>query len=191
MRIESQKTKLALLLAHVDQWRARAGSRESVAQAIVEAHIARGANTQPKLQFETRGDVFTLAKNAPDRIFCWLDVKTKDNNFMPVNFEDSIVAAMPADIRLGYLNEWLGAFGLTVQGVNVSNGATFNATVHLVSVSKESSEAVGAMADLMTNTSEAGLERAERELLEAEEAARIAREALHGYRGRIKGQAAA
>lgn len=184
MRIGSQKTKLALLLHYVDEWRKQAGSRETVARIIVETHIARGANGLAKLQFDTSGDVFTWGKNAADRIFRWLDDKTKDNNFMPVNFEDSIVAAMPPDIRLAYLNEWLGAFGLAVQGLAPLDANRFNATAHLVAVSKESSEAVGAIAGLVSDPSDAGLARAEKELMEAEEAARAAREELHGFRNR-------
>lgn len=184
MRTDSQKTKLAILLHYVGEWRKRAGSRESVAQTIVETHIAAGRNSLPKLQFDTTGDIYTLAKNAADRIFRWLDDATKDSNFLPFNFEDSILAAMPADIRLAYLNDWLGSFGLAVQGVHAANGEPFNPTEHLVAVSKESSEAVGAMADLVGCPTAAKLDRAEKELMEAEEAVRAAREEVHGYRNR-------
>lgn len=115
MRNESHKTKLAILSDHVDLWRQRAGSRETVALQIVEAHKAWGGDKLPRLEFDMTGDAFTAAKNAADRIFRWLDDRTKDTNLMPANVERSILAAMPVDIRLSYLNEWLGAVDVSVR----------------------------------------------------------------------------
>lgn len=113
MRTDSQKTKLKILADHVGAWRARAGSRETVALLIVEAHQAWGGDRLPRLDFNMVGDAFTCAKNAADRIFRWLDDETKDNNLMPANFERSILAAMPEDLRISYLNEWLGQIGVS------------------------------------------------------------------------------
>lgn len=185
MRNESQKTKLAHLMTYVDMWRERAGSREAVALAIVEAHVGAGYNTRAKLHFEVTGDTFTRAKNAADRIFRWLDDKTKDGNFMPPNFEDSILLAMPADLRLSYLNEWLGQFDMRAKGIyeGVSDGC---AVTHLKSVSKESAEATAAMADLLDGDTPAELEAADRELAEQEEAVRKARAYIRGRRNKLQ-----
>lgn len=174
MRNASQKTKLAHLMTYVDLWRERVGSREAVAVAIVEAHVAAGFNSRSKLQFETQGDSFTRAKNAADRIFRWLDDKTKDGNFMPANFEDSILLAMPQDLRLGYLNDWLAGIGMKAKGIETveESGCPVE---HLKSISKESAEATSALAELLDGDTEAELARADRELAEQEEAVRKAR----------------
>lgn len=185
MQHASQKTKLSILAHYVDQWRLRAGSRETVATEIVEAHIKAGHNTLAKLHFDTQGDTFMLAKSRADRVFRWLDDKTKDGNFMPANFEDSILLAMPHDLRLAYLNEWLGGQGLSVQAVG---GATegLNVSAHFIALSKEGAEAVVAVAQVMKNPSAANIARAEIELSEAESANRDTREALHMVRGGVK-----
>src|SRR5690606_35127354 len=181
MQVKSQKTKLALLAHYVDQWRERAGSRETVAVAIVETHVGAGFNTRAKLHFDTQGDAFTLAKNAADRIFRWLDDKTKDGNFMPANFEDSILLAMPQDLRLGYLNDWLAGIGMKAKGIETveESGCPVE---HLKSISKESAEATSALAELLDGDTEAELARADRELAEQEEAVRKARAYVRGRR---------
>jgi hypothetical protein len=175
MRNESQKTRLTLLMDVVCAWKDRVGSREAVAIEIVKAHRANGLDRLPKLSFETAGDSFTLAKNAADRIFRWLDDKSKDTNFMPANFEDSILAAMPRDLLIAYENERLAKFGLCVRGLDGSDGAGFNPVKHLVSIAKETSEAQTAMANLADGATPAELEAAARELAEAEESIRSAR----------------
>lgn len=182
MQRASQKTKLSILAHHVDQWRARAGSRETVATEIVEAHIAAGYNTRAKLHFDTQGDAFMLAKSRADRIFRWLDDKTKDGNFMPPNFEDSVLLAMPADIRMAYLNEWLSFLDISAQGIGEAGGI-FDVSDHFMTLSKESAEAVVSVAQVMKDPSAANIARAEIELSEAESANRNIREALHVVRG--------
>ncbi|MGY6129131.1 hypothetical protein ACW9YV_27865 (plasmid) [Paraburkholderia strydomiana] len=173
MRSESHKTKLSILMDHVDAWRQRLGSREAVALEIVAAHKAWGGDRLPKLDFDMSGDTFTCAKNAADRIFRWLDDKSKDVNFLPANFERSILAAMPDDLRMSFLNEYLAPFGLVVHGIEAK--ATMNATAHLVRIAKESADAQGAIANLIDGATPAELLTADRELGEAEEALRVAR----------------
>lgn len=185
MRAESQKTKLAHLMIYVDKWRERVGSREAVAVAIVEAHVAAGFNTRAKLHFDTQGDSFTMAKNAADRIFRWLDDKTKDGNFMPSNFEDSILLAMPEDLRLGYLNAWLAIFDMRAKGIH-EGSAHGCAVSHLKAVSKESAEATAAMADLLDGDTPTELDAADRELAEQEEVVRKARAYVASRRNKLK-----
>lgn len=186
MQPKSQKTKLSLLAHYVDQWRIRAGSRETVATEIVEAHIAAGYNTRAKLHFDTQGDAFMLAKSRADRIFRWLDDKTKDGNFMPANFEDSVLLAMPDDLRLEYLNEWLGGgLNLSVQIIGKTPDR-IDVSAHFMAVSKENAEAVVSVAQVVQNPTAANIAHAEIELSEAETANREAREALHSARRSIK-----
>lgn len=186
MQVKSQKTKLSILAHHVDQWRMRAGSRETVATLIVEAHIAAGYNTRAKLHFDTQGDAFMLAKSRADRIFRWLDDKTKDGNFMPPNFEDSILLAMPADICMAYTNEWLGGLlGLSVQAIGVVLDQ-FDASAHFASVSKEGAEAIVSMAKVVANPTPANIASAAVELSEAETTIHVAREALQAVGSKLK-----
>src|SRR5690554_152617 len=185
MRTESQKTKLTHLMTYVDKWRERVGSREAVAVAIVEAHVAAGFNTRAKLHFETQGESFTMAKNAADRIFRWLDDKTKDNNFMPVNFEDSILLAMPEDLRLCYLNDWLRSFGMAAKVMHDVD-ADICLTQLLPGVIKESSEATFAMASLPAEPSHADLDAADREFAEAIEKLQKGRAAFRVKRAKLK-----
>lgn len=105
MRQESQKTKLTTLMHYVNIWKQRVGSRESVAIAMVERHYELGFDVVTGITFDIRGDSFKAAKTAADRIFRWLDDQTKEGVLMPANFEPSILAAMPKDLLLLYLNE--------------------------------------------------------------------------------------
>ncbi|MBV6304907.1 hypothetical protein KVP10_08405 [Candidimonas humi] len=181
MQVKSQKTKLSLLAHYVDQWRIRAGSRETVATEIVQAHMGAGYNTRAKLTFETSGDAFMLAKSRADRIFRWLDDKSKDGNFMPVNFEDSIVLAMPEDLRLGYLNEWLRQFGMVTRGLHELSEDAAPSQL-LPGLIKESSEATLALASLPENPSMAQLEAADLEFAEAIEELQKGRAVLQAKR---------
>lgn len=180
MRNQSHnKTRIATLLEYVDKWRhAMDWSRETVCTQIVEAHYRIGADRLTQVKFEQGGDAFTIQKNNADRIYRWLDDKTKDKNLLCANFEQSILAAMPADIRMACLNELLAPLGLVVRGVDVQKPGTLNATMHLVKVARESSEAQGAMAELIDGATPAELAKADRELAEAEEAIRVARAAV-------------
>lgn len=69
----------------------------------------------------------------------------------------------------------LSPFGLMVQGLNEAQAGTINATSHLVNIARETSEAQGAVANLIDGATKDELEKAERELAEAEEAIRSAR----------------
>lgn len=176
MRNVSHKSRIATILEYVDQWRRSMDwSRETVCEQIVEAHYRIGADKLTQVKFERSGDLVTIQKNNADRIYRWLDDKSKDRNLLCSNFEMSIFAAMPAAIRLACLNELYAPLGLCMKGVEVADNNTLNATTHLVAIAKETSEAQGAIADLIDGASPAELAKADRELAEAEEVIRAAR----------------
>ena len=177
MRNGSHKTRIGIIREHVNAWRKAADmSREAVALVIVEAHNASGGPTRTGIYFESGSrDAFTTAKTHADRIFRWLDDESKDSNFLPANFEDSNLLAMPADVRMACLNELLAPFGLVVRGVDVLENRALNATAHLVRIARETSEAQGAVAGLIDGATPGELADADRELAEAEEAIRSAR----------------
>lgn len=178
MRNESHKTKLATLMHFVDQWKVRARSREAVALAIVEAHREHGMEDVTGIRFETNGDPFTLAKNAADRIFRWLDDKTKETNFMPANFEQSVLAAMPEDLRYAYMCEIMRPLGYSPRKFIYCFGDPFDAIERAKSISKEGTEALHAVMTLSTNMSDEALFAAHKEICESIGANRGARSAL-------------
>lgn len=167
MRNTSHKTKLAILMEHVDQWRARAGSREAVAVAIVEMHQRLGLETATGIRFEVKGDSFTLAKNAADRIFRWLDDRTKETNFMPANFEHSVLAAMPEDIRLSCVTEMLRPLGLAPRVFMHCYGDEADLLSRAQAMNKESAEAVSSVMGLIRDGSLASMEKTHKELSES------------------------
>lgn len=167
MRNASHKTKLATLIHYIDQWKQRVGSREAVAVAIVDKHRELGLEAITGIRFEQSGDAFTLAKNAADRIFRWLDDKTKDANLMPANFEQSILAAMPNDLRLMFLNEFLSPLGLSARPHIACFGDEFELVGRAHASHKETSEAVTALLALATDSSPKGLRIALKETSEA------------------------
>ncbi|NPT38557.1 hypothetical protein [Paraburkholderia xenovorans] len=166
MRDVSQKTKLAILADHVDAWRKRAGSRETVAVLIVEAHQALGGDKLPKLDFDMSGDAYTCAKNAADRIFRWLDDRTKDNNFMPANFEDSVLVAMPEDIRIAYLNEWLGKVGVACRMRASAADTEVNPSEIVQAITRVNHRTEAAAADLLDGIDPGELPRLHNSLLD-------------------------
>jgi hypothetical protein len=177
MRNASHKTRIGIIREHVNEWRkAERLSREAIALMIVEAHQKIDGPNRTGIHFDAHsGDSFTTAKTHADRIFRWLDDETKDTNFLPANFEDSILFAMPMSRRLACINDLYRPLGIMAQMIGRTDPASLNATIHLVSVGKEASEAVGAIADLVDGVTPAELARADRELAEAEEAIRAAR----------------
>jgi hypothetical protein len=176
MRDTSHKSRIAIILDHVDAWRhSMDWSRETVCDVIVEAHYRIGADRLTQVKFERTGDLVTIQKNNADRIYRWLDDKSKDRNLLCSNFEQSILAAMPADIRLAYLNDILAPLGFVVRGIEPEENHGLNATHHVVNMARESAEALGAVADLISNPTPAKLALADRELADLEEETRITR----------------
>lgn len=178
MRNTSHKSKLATLLHFVDQWKVRVGSREAVAVAIVEIHREHGMEEATGIRFEVNGDPFTLAKNAADRIFRWLDDKTKESNFMPVNFEQSVLAAMPEDLRYAYMCEIMRPLGYSPRKFIYCFGGSFDVIERAKSISKEGSEALQAVMSLSANMSDDALYAAHKELCESIGTNRGARSAI-------------
>lgn len=176
MRHESHKTLIGILLAHVNDWRKReAWSRETVVQAIVEAHERSNGPAITEIHFESgHTDHFQRMKNNADRVFRWLDDQTKDNNLLPANFMPSILAAMPQDIRCACANEMLLQAGMGVHCLE-GESAEIDVVRMLQSVLKEGGEAQQAITSLLDGATREELLFAQREVSEAIEALQRAR----------------
>lgn len=127
MRNKSQKeTLISSLLNYVNLWRkSRSWSRETVVQMIVEAHERIEGPAVTDIRFEgSHPDVFMRQKTNADRVFRWLDDSTKDTNLLPANFLPSILAAMPADIRIQCVNELFQCADITVRAIEAMPAGT-------------------------------------------------------------------
>lgn len=172
MRNTSHKTMIATVLEHVNAWRKQNGwSRESVVQAIVEAHERIGGPANTGIRFEPQTlDTFERQKVNADRVFRWLDDATKDNNLLPANFLPSILAAMPLETRLHCLDDLLRPLGIAGRPIGESDLHNLNAVALLRSMLSENSEAQQAVAELVDGASREELLNAQRQLAESAEA---------------------
>jgi hypothetical protein len=179
MRDTSHKTMISTIRDHVVRWRKAEGwSREAVVQAIVEAHERIGGPATCGIVFDpTTRDTFERMKVNADRVFRWLDDESKDNNLLPVNFQLSIWAAMPMDRRLHCIADCLGQIDVAVVGVAAKPTATFDTSLHLGSLIKESSEAQLALINTTKGTL-VELEGARKEVGDVQESAARAAHAL-------------
>jgi hypothetical protein len=177
MRNPSQ-TLIGTVREAIRQWRARKNwSRESVVQAIVEAHEALDAPAVTGLVFDpnTR-DTFDRMKVNADRVFRWLDDETKDSTLLPSNFLPSILAALPLDLRLHVLHQVLRPLGVEARGADAVDGSAFDAATDLRAMMKEGTEAQLALVGVSATSSVEELNAALREVEESQEAnARAAR----------------
>ncbi|WP_195763875.1 toxin YdaT family protein [Pseudoduganella rivuli] len=188
MRNESHKSLIGMVRDHVIAWRKAEGwSRETVVQAIVEAHQRIDGPTASGIVFDpTTRDAFERQKVNADRVFRWLDDESKDSNLLPANFLPSILAAMPLDVRLHCLSDFLRPLGVTVSSVDMAVDSSFEASVHLRSLIKETSEAQLALVEVGPDAGVAQLERASREIKDVQEVAGRAARALEAAMSGIR-----
>jgi hypothetical protein len=128
MRDSSHKSRIGIIRDHVAAWRKANGwSRETAAAEIVAAHERIGGHLSGVIVFDKSGDVYTTQKNHADRIWRWLDDESKENNLMPANFENSILAALPIERRVDLLNEVLAQIECTARARHNDANARLNA----------------------------------------------------------------
>lgn len=175
-------TTIGSLRTAVNAWRRREGwSRESVVQAITETHVRIGADVVSGIRFDGSADTFTRQHTNAERVYRWLDDESKDNNLLPANFLRSIIAALPMDLRLQAVDALLADTGLHAD-VSPTNGVEASIPKHIRTISKECSEAVASVAELMDDGSPAALAQADRELAEASAAIEAARDSVQRRR---------
>lgn len=173
MRHASHKTWIAIILEHVNAWRRAHGwSRETVVQHIVEAHERIDGPRVTGIKFEPHtADAFERQKVNADKVFRWLDDATKDTNFLPTNFIQSILTAMPDDIRLHCIDDLLRSLGVAGRSVaGGGDGGGQSAVGLLRGMLAENAEAQQAVAELVDGATREELLAAQRELTESAEA---------------------
>lgn len=191
MRNNPHKTRIAMYLECVEEWRKREGwSRETVGQLIVEAHERISGPASTGIRFDPPTiDVYTRQKVNAERIYRWLDDFTKDKNLLPANFEASIEEAMPLDIYLKFENMRLARKGVELRPIEVEAGPALDIAPHLCSFVKETAEATTSMVGLGPDATLDQLKHSCQQLQEAEDSAASIRRNVQSEIARRNGKA--
>ena len=177
MSNKSQKSPISSLLEVIDGWRKSGSkSRETAAEEIVCAHEQIDGPARTGVFFEPRTtDVFKRMHTNAAKFFRWMDDESKDTNLLSVNMLPSVLAALPEDERIHWLNDYLRPLGLVVRGIDQSQGSMPDMNRLLCDVLKEGSEGTQALAEAAANPSLANVARAVKELADAERSTHDAR----------------
>lgn len=159
---------IGILRNTVEVWRKRDGmSRQTVAMKIVEAHEAIGGPADTGIEFDPPSkDTYTRVASNSERIWRWLDDVTKETNHLPSNFAKSVLAALPEDLRMRALDDYLRPLGLACRQISTAATPVFT-TGALSGLIKETSEATVAFTALLDGHNRAELLAAQRELTQA------------------------
>jgi hypothetical protein len=168
------KTPIGLLREYLDAWALREHlTDEDIANEIVAFHDAAQWQLRSKVYFDESADNTRRRATNRARIFRWLNDSEKDTNLLSVNFLPFVLGAMPTDLRIGFLNDYMRALGLCVAGIDDAQDGEFGIN-DLAAVMKEDSEAHQACAQVIAVPSLAALRSAEKEIDEAIETKRRA-----------------
>lgn len=177
MSSKSHKSPISSLLEVIDGWRkAGSKSRETAAEEIVCAHEQIDGPARTGVFFEPRTtDVFKRMHTNAAKFFRWMDDESKDTNLLSANMLPSVLAALPDDMRIHWLNDYLRPLGLLVRSIDQSQGAMPDMSRLLCDVLKEGGEGTQALAEAAANPSPANVARAVKELADAERSTHDAR----------------
>lgn len=169
MSNKAHVSPIAALLEAVTKWRtAIKWTREDVAVEVVKAHNAINGPSRTGVAFESdTKDTFKRNHTDAVRIFRWLD-DDKDTNLLSVNMLPSVLAALPEDMRLHWLKDYLRPLGLDVKSIEQCQGETPDMSRMLCNVMKEGSEGMQALAEAAADPSPANVARAVKEMDDAE-----------------------
>ena len=174
MKRNLQKQPLVeILRTTIEAWRRSVSpmmSREAVAVAVIEEHKGMGAHLATGISFDSDNeDPYTRVKNAAQKLYRWLGGDEFEAK-LPANMLPSILAAIPMESRLSFLNQILCQVDIEARAVGCEVGARLDVSSHLRSVMKESGEAQLALVSLPSTATHAELLAAHNELVEAAQA---------------------
>jgi len=174
-------TMIAAIKQAVVAWRKREDwSRETVTEQIVQFYYSRNVKLANVSFDTTTKDNITRQKNNADKLFRWLDDESKDNNLIPPNFAPWVIAALPLDLRIECVNEFMQPAELSVRA-QVSE-AVERLPMMLQSLAKEGGEALASMAGLLDGATPEELATARKEVTELLAAAEAALKVLEAAR---------
>lgn len=163
-----QESTLKTLARHIDKWQDRTPvSQEAIADDIVKAHELFDPECKSGVRFNPQSKTESdRLKANHSKIWRWLDDRSKDTNLMPVNFLQSMLVAMPADLRVSFLNEFLSPLELQVTAAEGGDHVEICMN-HVIETVKESGEANHFIAKLMVNQDLPTLKHTHKEVDEA------------------------
>lgn len=165
----------SVLRAEIEAWR-RAGniSREAVAAMVMDAHDALGGEAVTGVDFSFVGDTYTQAKKGAQKLFRWLD----DGSTLPAAMVQSILAALPFDVRMHCLNQMFRPLGVEARSLEPVTPARFDGLAHLQAMIKENSEAQSAVVLAASTQSPEAIKVAIKEVTESIQADTDAKRSL-------------
>jgi hypothetical protein len=165
----------SVLRAEIESWR-RAGniSREAVAAMVMDAHAALGGEAVTGVDFSFVGDTYTQAKKGAQKLFRWLDA----DGTLPAGMVQSILAALPLDLRLHCINQMFRPLGVEARSLEPVTPARFDGLSHLQAMIKENSEAQSAVVVAASSKSPDAIRAAIKEVSESIQADVDAKRAL-------------
>lgn len=178
----SHETYVDSLKRHMKAWKIRGpagdGSKGPFSDAticdfIVQAHERIGGTAKAGIVFAPgSSDEFNRRKANSVRIMRMLtdEPNTEFESFQLFNFAPSILAAMPQDLAMSFMSEYLAPTGLSPRSAQVTEAVTLDVPTNLCHSIKETAEANQALAELMHGADIEKLQRAQRELVEAVDA---------------------
>lgn len=162
MRNDSYKTVISRIAEYIDDWRKAQGmSQITVVDEIVKTHDRIEGPAATGIVFEKSSDEWNRQKNNADRIWRWLDDKSKDRNLLPINFLPSILAAMPEEQRRAFLAELLAPLNLGVRSLEGEDTDEFTFE-HVCDTHIETAKAMQLLAIAHKDPTESNLQAAER-----------------------------
>jgi hypothetical protein len=168
-----QKSRLDLLMKAINTWLelpkvSRSAMATAVVQAVDDLKLAT-VLAKEGITFTYSDDIFNDARVNAQKIFRWLG-QYEGQHAMPerlFHVEQVILAAMPVELRVGYLNDVYNMVGVTVVVDHVSDAMSLSAYDMAATLTKENCDAQVAVIHLGINPCRHQVETAHRELRES------------------------
>ena len=168
-----QKSRLELLMKAINTWLelpkvSRSVLAAAVAQAVDDLNLATVLANEATT-FTHSDDIYNDARVNAQKIFRWLG-QYADQNAVPERLffvEQALLAAMPVDLRISYLNDVYNMVGVTVVVDHVSDGLSLSTNDLAATLTKENCEAQIAVIRLGVEPTRYEVEQAYRELRES------------------------
>ncbi|MDP5145492.1 hypothetical protein ORI98_03440 [Shewanella sp. ULN5] len=168
-----QVSRLDLLMKAINAWLelpkvSRSALATAVVQAVDELKLAT-VLAKEGITFTHSDDIYNDARVNAQKIFRWLG-QYADQNAVPERLffvEQALLAAMPVDLRIGYLNDVYNMVGVTVVVDHVSDGLALSSNDIAATLTKENCEAQIAVIRLGVAPTRHEIEQAYRELRES------------------------
>ena len=163
-------TRLEILNTYIDKWMELPRTKRiNVADQVCDVMIELGLDELLKpldICFSKSGDIEKDMRTRQQMFFRWLGryLESKKQTDKLFYIEQAIVAAMPQEIRISYLNAVYSVADIYVGARNREDGQILDIGTVTASLIKESSEAQVALINLQSKPSRRAAEKAFKEL---------------------------